>query len=131
MPEQIWAGKVASTTARNRDGTRKAYSVTLAADGTGTCACVNYILEGINKQNPAHRCKHIRQAADNPEYKALVARTRLAGIGAAVRASRADKAPQRPGAAPQPAPVPPAPGDGLGLSPGDITRVARRGRPRA
>ncbi len=107
MGTQTWRGQVASATARNKDGTPRLYTVTLADDGTGTCSCTDYIIRSVNAGRPERPCKHIRQAWG-----------KRAGATATER-----------GAAPVTRVPAPAPADsGPGLSAADITRTARRNR---
>lgn len=137
MKEQVWRGRVASATSRNRDGSERIYNVTLAADGTGTCTCADYIIRGVNGGNPDHRCKHIRAAAPNlsrvPAVRISDAQKR-AIVSRMVDRAIIPTGTRRPSdTVVIPPPVPPAPATPrrtpLGLSDDDIRRTARRGRP--
>jgi hypothetical protein len=51
---------------------RTKYTVTVDDQGGATCDCMNYVMQGIRKQNLSHQCKHIQAVLNRSEVQAKI-----------------------------------------------------------
>jgi hypothetical protein len=64
--QRVWTDRIASS----KPG--KSYRVTAFADGTFTCECAGYIINGVNRDNLRYRCRHIKEAITLPSVVAAL-----------------------------------------------------------
>ena len=68
-PELVLAREVPSDSSRD-----KTYRVSVFSDESATCACANYIIQGVNRGNLGYQCKHIRRVLGQLDVRAELER---------------------------------------------------------